>query len=299
MAGEVRYMADNSFPIMPLSAWMSLAAIVAIAVLAGVAVREWGGAEQGPQAEGGGLATSMSPSSAGESEPTNDAPTLDDLLARLASSQPEDARIEALRALAAWPDLGERREAVIQAVTEAADRRAPVRVRKAALACLGELGADTPSAIGELRSALEDTNAELRIAALQAVEKIGPGAAELLPSVLQSLAEADPEEIGAAALALSALGRSARQHTDALVPLLAHEAREAVGARAAEALIRIGGPGEEALRAALQDPSPWVRYHAAMALLGEKPASGQPPVTDENVAEVADRLVQRLSRSGS
>lgn len=281
-------MADDNLRIMPLSGWMSLAAIVTIAVLVGAVVRDWGDAHDALAAE---TERAAKPVASPVPEPPA-APATETLLADVDASNSPETRIAALRSLAGHADLGDERERVINAVIDASDRESPPDVRLAALAALGELGADRESAIAKLRAALEDTDESVRIAALGAVDQIGPGAADLLPSVLRSLEEPAPDEIGAAALALSALGRTARQHTEQLAQLMGHEARGEVGAPAATALARLGEAGDSALRTALESSDPWVRYHAASALLGEPEDLTE--VTDESVAQAAKDLIRRL-----
>ena len=243
---------------------MSLAAIVTIAVLVGAVVRDWGDAHDDLAAEteraaAGRVARARAPA----------APATETLLADVDASNPPETRIAALRSLAGHADLGKRAGARHQC----GDRRLGPRKPAGRSACrAGRPGRTAGPTESPLSRSCGPPSRYRRVrphAALGAVDQIGPGAADLLPSVLRSLEEPAPDEIGAAALALSALGRTARQHTEQLARLMGHEARGEVGSPCRHSPRAAREAGDRALRTALESSDPWVRYHAASALLGE------------------------------
>lgn len=287
-------MERDNLRVMPLSAWISLAAIIGIAVLVGVVMRHWGETHEEQQAEKERAATPVVDPEAGPEptpEPEPEGPKVDELLEALAPSTDPEDRIQAIETATDQMLLGEDRQRVVDAVVQAASPAAGPDVRMAALAAFAALGADGESAIAKLRAALEDPDERIRIAGLEAVAEIGPAAVDMMPSVLRSMEEESPDEVAAAALALGSLGRAAEEHVTLLETLLGSDPEGPEPWAAARALARLGDPGEAILLDAIQEGDPWAHYYAACALLDEDP---DPSVTEETAAEAADALVAEL-----
>ena len=66
-----------------------------------------------------------------------------------------------------------------------------VQVRKKAVECLGNVGADNPATVPALIEALEDRDARVRGAAVLALLKIGPDAGEAVPALRKALQDKD------------------------------------------------------------------------------------------------------------
>jgi len=83
-----------------------------------------------------------------------------------------------------------------------------VQVRKKAVECLGNVGADNPATVPALIEALEDRDARVRGAAVLALLKIGPDAQEAVPALQKSLKDKDAKVRAYASKALERIDDS-------------------------------------------------------------------------------------------
>jgi HEAT repeat protein len=81
-----------------------------------------------------------------------------------------------------------------------------VRVRKKAVAALGNVGPVDPAAIPALIGAVKDQNAKVRGEAILALLKIGPAAKEAIPVLTQAQKDKDAQVRSYAAKALERIG---------------------------------------------------------------------------------------------
>jgi HEAT repeat protein len=77
-----------------------------------------------------------------------------------------------------------------------------VRVRKMAVASLGNVGPADPAAIPALMQAVNDRNAKVRGEAILALLKLGPAAKDAIPVLTQAQKDRDPQVRGYATKAL-------------------------------------------------------------------------------------------------
>jgi HEAT repeat protein len=140
-------------------------------------------------------------------------------------------------------------------------------VRAYALATLGEMGSSVPDLVPELKSALKDRDATVRLQAVRALVRLG-GEAGTLPALLQALQGTDADVARVATQGIDHVGRLAASDVPALVHALQH-GKPSVRMLAASYLKSLGPEARDAVPAlgnALRDPDELVRGQAASAL---------------------------------
>jgi HEAT repeat protein len=111
-------------------------------------------------------------------------------------------------------------------------------VRSSAAYAVGSIGAEAKTALPQLVSLLQDSNAEVRSSAAYALGDIGAEAKTALPQLVSLLQDSNADVGRSAAEALASLGAEAKTVLPQLVPLL-QDSNEDVNTNAADALVSI------------------------------------------------------------
>lgn len=118
-------------------------------------------------------------------------------IAEMAQQQSEDSlRFDAIDALADLPVHSRELESVVQTVLTRLGASTDGAIRVSALEALGRRGVATPEAIGELREALQDADARVRISGILGCTCLGPKGRPLSSVVLRLASDADEPPIG-------------------------------------------------------------------------------------------------------
>jgi HEAT repeat protein len=135
-------------------------------------------------------------------------------------------------------------------------------VREAAAAALGHLGS---AAVPALAAALRHDDRHVRRRAVWALARLGPAAESAVPDLAGALEDADARTAAGAAQALANLGPAAAGAASDLMHAL-HGSSQVLCRLASKALSAIGPAAVPLLCEGLNDPDPFVRREAALAL---------------------------------
>jgi HEAT repeat protein/cell division protein FtsL len=165
-------------------------------------------------------------------------------------------------ALEALANIGPDASAAVAPINKMLGARPSLKMRKALIYTLGEIGSASKPAVQAITEALReqsDREGFLNVNAADALGKIGPGAASAVPALIAALKSDDVRLLTSAATALGNIGAGAKAAIPALVEAMEREEQEhkknqaeAIGQIAQALAIRKDRNSLKALRAALR-----------------------------------------------
>ncbi len=194
-------------------------------------------------------------------------------LAKFGDSNQREATIKSLK------KLGKPAATVLVDIVE--EPKARLKIRLAAIAALGEMGADAETAVPALAKLLRDRHRELRLKAVDALSSLGPSAKAAVPELTAALKDPDEGLRLGAANTLSKIGIEAKSAVPALVEAL-DDISNIVRVKATIALANIGSESETAVPAlikAMSDPDHDVQM-GAIGALGRIGAQAKPAIPE-------------------
>lgn len=137
-------------------------------------------------------------------------------------------------------------------------------VRLMTLEILGKLGAEAGPTAGAIGDCLKDKDKDIRVGAIKALWQLGPAAKDGVPALAQLVEDKDQQTALAAIETLGQIGPRAETAVPNLI--LAFAGGDEMYEGTVEALVKIGKPAVPALVNALSDKQPIYRLGAAVTL---------------------------------